>query len=406
MKHFGALYLFEWKKLLGKKIVWISFLLGILISSLSLSAPLLGNYYLDGTFMGTNYEMYQTDKTYAKELGGRKIDQRLLEETITAYRKIPETETLGIHYMATEEYQKYARPYDEIFIFIRRMTGMPVSEIMRSWQPSETDLYAKRRSYQTSLWEAWRLSAGEMDFWRQCEEQIKTPYLYEEHKRYHVILSNFQVVGLFVLLLTAICLSGIFTDEHTRKTDQIVLCSPLGKAELYLAKIAVGISFSAASATLYWLFVLIVTRCLYGTNGCRAAFQLLDGPNANPVTCGQAVLIAYGNMLAAAIIISVFVMVLSELLKSSIATLATVTGLLFLSMLFRVPNQYRVLAQIWDWLPWSFLAPRNVFGAYTISVFGRYFTPWQAVPVIYLAAGALIAALGKRIYQRFQVSGR
>lgn len=406
MKHFGALYLFEWKKLSGKRIVWISFLLGILICSLSLSAPLLGNYYIDGTFVGTNYEMYQTDKTYAEALGGREIDQRLLEETIGAYRKIPETETLGIHYMATEEYQKYARPYDEIFVFIRRMTGMPTSEIMRSWQPGESDLYAKRRSFQTSLWENLRLSEDEMDFWRKQDEKIKTPYIYEEHKRYHVILSNYQVVGLFVLLLTAISLSGIFTDEHTRKTDQIVLCSPLGKAKLYLAKIAVGISFSAISATLYQLFVLITTRCLYGTNGCQAAFQLLDGPNAIPVTCGQAVLIAYGNMLAAAIIISVFVMVLSELLKSSVATLAMVTGLLLLSMIFRVPGQYRVLAQIWDWLPWSFLAPRNVFGAYTISAFGRYFTSWQAVPVLYLAAGALIAALGNRVYQRFQVSGR
>lgn len=370
MKHFGTLYLFEWKKLLGKRIVWISFLLGILISSLSLIAPLCGNYYIDGTLMGTNYEMYRIDKTYAEALGGRKIDQRLLEETIGAYRKIPETETLGFHYMATEEYQKYARPYDEIFVFIRRMTGMPTSEVMRTWQPSEADLYAKRRSFQTSLWENLRLSAREINFWRKQDEKIKTPYIYEEHKRYHVILSN------------------------------------LGKAKLYLAKIAVGISFSAITATLYWIFVLIVTRCLYGMNGYQAAFQLLDGPNAIPVTCGQAVLIAYGNLLAAAIIISVFVMVLSELLKSSIATLAMVTGLLLLSMIFRVPSQYRVLAQIWDWLPWSFLAPRNVFGAYTISAFGRYFTSWQAVPVLYLAVGVGIVAIGKPVYQRFQVSGR
>lgn len=111
-------------------------------------------------------------------------------------------------------------------------------------------------------------------------------------------------------------------------------------------------------------------------------------------------------MLFAAVITSVFVMVLSELLHSNIATLAISTGLLMIAMIVNIPEQYRILAQIWNWLPWCFIAPWNVFGRYTISIPGHYLAPWQAVPVIYLALSAMIAAIGKPVYQRFQITGR
>lgn len=404
MNNFGVLYRYECKKLLSKKIVWISFSLCMVIIIVSLVAPFLGDYYLGGEFVDTNYNMYQTDKRYSKALNGKEINQNLLEETIAAYRKIPEIP--GLHYTLTEEYQQYARPYSEIFNFIRGTTDMQTSEVVLSWQPSEEDLYAKRQIWLTSLWEDLGLSKGEMDFWQKREAQLKEPYVYQAHEGYGALILTYQTVGLFVLLLSAICLSGIFSDEHTRKTDQIILCSPLGKTKLYWAKIMAGISFAVMSTILFFVFTFVITICLYGAEGFHAVFQLIYTRNSDPVTVGQAVIIAYGNMMVAAILTSVFVMVLSELLHSNIATLAVSTGLLIMAMVIAVPEQYRVLAQIWDWFPWCFLTPWNVFGQYTISIFGHYLTPWQAVPMIYLILGVMITAIGKPIYQRFQVSGR
>lgn len=367
MKHFGTLYLFEWKKLLGKRIVWISFLLVLLMLAIAVFSPLFGGYYIDGKYMGTTYEMHQTDRAYAKTLNGRKIDQNLLEETIEAYRKIPKD--LDIHYMATDEYQKYARPYSEIFVFLRQMTGMMTSELMYSWEPDENDLSAKRRAYLLSYWKEQRLSAGEVEFWSSLENQIKTPYIYQEHGGYNIIFSCYQGIGFFMLML-------------------------------------IGISFSVLSAFLLFAFYALCAFCLYGAEGFGAAYQFRDALCSDPLSCGQALLIDLFLLLIVAVFVSIFVMVLSELLQSGTATLAVSAGLLLLSIIVRVPQQYRVPAQIWNWLPWSFLAPLNVFGNYTLCVFGHYFTPWQAVPVLYLAAGVAIAALGKPVYQRFQVSGR
>ncbi len=404
MNNFIVLYKYEWKKLLDKKIVWITFSLCIMVIIVSLWVPFVGSYYVGGEQIDTNFNMYQIDKRYSKSLSGKAINQELLEETIKAYRKIPYTK--GLNYTLTKEYQQYARPYSAIFNFIVGTTDMQTSDVILSWQPNEDDLYTKRQEWLKSMWEEFGLSKGEIDFWQERELQIKIPFVYEHHEAYNTLLSCYQTVGLFVLLLIAICLSGIFSEEHTRKTDQIILCSPLGKTLVYWIKITTGISFAVVSTILLSLFTFIMTICLHGTDGFHAVFQLIYTRNSDPISCGQAILIAYGTMIITAIVTSIFVMVLSELLHSNIATLAVSTALLIMSMFVVIPEQYRLLAQIWDWLPWCFLTPWNVFGKYTIFIFGHYFTSWQAVPMIYLMVSMVIAVVGKPIYQRFQVSGR
>lgn len=404
MNNFWVLYRYECKKLLCRKIVWITFTLCIVTTIVSLCVPFIGSCYEEGELIDTNLNMYQTDKRYSEALNGREINQELLEETIAAYRKIPYTKEL--RYLLTEEYQQYARPYSAIFNFIVETTDMETSDVILSWQPCEDDLYEKRQIWLNSMWEESGLSEGEIDFWQEREAQIKKPFVYQHHEAYSTLISCYQTVSLLVLLLIAICLSGIFSEEHTRKTDQIILCSLLGKTRLYCTKIAAGISFAVFSAILLSLLTFITTFCLYGTDGFNAAFQLVYTGSSDPVTCGQAILIAFGNMLFAAAVMGIFVMILSELLNSNIAALAISTGLLIVAMIVVVPEQYRLLAQIWDWLPWCFLTPWNVFGEYTLSIFGHYFTSWQAVPIIYLVASIVTAIVGRLLYQRFQVSKR
>ena len=104
MNNFRVLYQYECKKLFGRKIVWITFALCIVTIIISLCVPFIGSYYAGGELIDTNLNMYQTDKRYSEALSNREINQELLEETITAYRKIPYTKEL--QYSLTEEYQQ------------------------------------------------------------------------------------------------------------------------------------------------------------------------------------------------------------------------------------------------------------------------------------------------------------
>ena len=104
-------------------------------------------------------------------------------------------------------------------------------------------------------------------------------------------------------------------------------------------------------------------------------------------------MILYGCVIVTSVVFSTVVMLPSEIFRSNTAALAITFGMLIFSMMCSVPSQYRVLAQIWDWLPSGFLIPWNIFDIRLVSAFGHYLTAWQAVPLIYIFAGMIIAAI-------------
>ena len=115
MNTFKSLYFYECKKIWNRTIVKISLILCLILVVISGTVRLFGNYVVDGEILGSNYNEIKKDQGYARELNGRKIDQNLLEEMVAAYRKVPVTPEK--HYTGSPEYQKYARPYSEIFNF-------------------------------------------------------------------------------------------------------------------------------------------------------------------------------------------------------------------------------------------------------------------------------------------------
>lgn len=402
MNQLFILYRYELKKILNRKIVWISICLCFTITAFTILSSLIGDYYVEGVKKDTHYNMFQIDKKYQQALNGREINQALLDEVSNAYGMLPDTDQ---PYAATEEYQLYARPYSSIFNFIGTSTNMTTAERL-AWKADEGSFYQMRLEMLEELWQNMRLSDGEKEFWNQKETKIQKPFVYFYKESYWMLFDSLNTISLLALMLIAICLSGVFPEEHVRKTDQLILCSTQGKCKLYWAKILSGISFSAGISLALSSFAFILAFCVYGAEGFGSAFQLIYSRCSYPLTTGQALLISYGMIIIVSIAAGVFVMTISELLRGSIAALSISTGILILSMLLNIPEQYRVLSQIWSWLPGSFLSPWNIFDIRLISVFGQHFTAWQAVPVLYLISGAVIALIGKAVYQNYQVSGR
>lgn len=402
MNNLGTLYYYELKKLLKRKIVWITLLLCLTATAVTMVAGLLGSYYIDNKKVDTNYNMFLIDREYQKVLEGKEINQSLLEEMSNAYHMIPLT---AERYNLTEEYQKYARPYSEIFNFVRNATNMTASEAMQ-WIPNQKDLYAKRQVVLENDWKNANLSDVEKEFWRQKEAELKTPFVYQITESYFMLFRAVTTIGLLVLLSVSVCLAGTFAEEHIRRTDQLILCSTHGKGMAYWVKVLMGISFAIGISLIISTFAFMLAFAAYGTESFHAILQLIFAEYSYPLTVGQAVLILYGCLLVTAVIFSVIVMLLSEMFRSSIATLAVTSGMLILSMVCSVPPQSRILSQIWDYLPSGFLTPWNIFDIRLLSVFGHHFTAWQAVPIIYLLVSIVIVMFEKMIYQRYQVSGR
>lgn len=401
MNNLFTLYGYELKKLVQKKLVWVSLLVCMAAIVFSILFPLLGTYYADGTAVSTNYEQHLIDQAYRKALSGKPIDQSLLEETIAAYKDLP----IETDYVLTEEYQTYARPYSEIFHLIRIWTGMDKQAIVQ-WVPDEAALYAAMmEQFEESAINNY-LTEAEIVYWQGQADTLTTPVVYRFHEAYRIILEDFLTVGFMMLLFAAIALSGSFPDENTHRTDQLVLCTAYGKRRLYWVKLFSGITVGCVGALLMTAMTWVLSLCVYGAEGFDTAMQIFYTGYAGNITIGQACLIAYGCLLVTALLISIFVMFLSELFHSSIAAISITTGMIIAGMFIQIPAEYRILGQLWDYLPTCFLTMWNIFDLRLISLFDMQFTSYQIVPLIYIVFAVLMAWLGSRIYCRRQISGR
>ncbi len=402
MDNFAILYRYELKKLFQKKILWVTLFICLFAIAFSILFPLAGSYYVDGVLIDSNYNMYLTDQGYRKALSGCAIDQALLEETITAYSHVPMEQ---IPYSLTEEYQTYARPYSEIYHLIRLWTGLDTVSAA-NWSADENALYTAMEQTMHNHWDYSYLTESEIAYWEKQLGELQTPFVYQYHDGYMTILEVFLTVGFMMMLYTAIALANVFPDEHTLRTDQLLLSAPKGKGTIYWVKLLAGISAGLMGALLMTLLTWAVSLAVYGTEGFDMPIQLFYTTYAGKLSIGQACLIAYSCLMVTAFVISVMVMFLSELLHSGIAALSVTTAMIVASCLYQFPAEYRLLSQLWDYLPTSFLAMWNVFDHRLISLLGTHFTSYQIVPLIYIFVGIMLSILGKQLYIRYQVSGR
>jgi len=402
VRNLWTLYRYEIRKLTGRKLLWVTALLCAAGVAISAFAGIIGTYYVDGKPIESNYEAFRKDQAYRKAISGRAIDEMLLRETVDGYRHVPAD---AGRYTLTEEYETYARPYSDIFNLIRAWTGMDLSSI-QSWEPDEAELYEARMQMIERSWQSALLTQKEKAYWREMEGRINKPFVYRYHEGYEMILNCFLTVGVMLLVFVAVCLPNLFADEHTQRTDQLVLSCPQGRMPAYWAKMLAGVTVCVAAAILMTLLIMGLCLLFYGTEGFDMPFQAYNSGYSYPISIGQACLIAYGMLIAASVLAAVFVMVTSELFRSGIAALSISTALIILGNVVMIPAQYRVLAQIWDWSPMAYLSAWNVFDSRTLVLFGRCFPSWQVVPGIYLLLSGALSFAGARIYRQYQVTGR
>ncbi len=393
---------YELKKLLNRKVVWVSMVVSLLLCAITVCSPLIGSYYVNGEAVSTNYEEFQTDKAYQLALDGRVIDEALIGEMQEAYAKVPlEVE----QYSLTEEYQEYARPYSAIYHYVRLTTGLTGEEAIR-WVADTENMHEKRLESQEKRWESYLLTDIEKDYWRAQEEKIEHPVVFRYMGAYSVLISAVYTVGLVAIFVVSICLAGAFPQEHAKRTDQLILSSKWGRRKVYGAKFGAGILLAFGMSLVMVLFTLVLTLAVYGTEGFQGAFQLEYSGSSAAISVGEAALIAYTMVLFAGVFMGTLVMMLSEVLHSSVGTLAIATGIIVLPMFFIMPEEYRVLGQLWSYLPSDFVAVWSLFSPQTVVIGKVVLQAWQAVPVLYTVLGVVFALVTKRAFVRYQVNGR
>lgn len=395
MKHFITIYLFECKKILNKKIVWAAAAVMLALELAANVCSLLISYKYtdaDGNIAyWTGYEEDMGIKEAAQAIAGRKIDDSLLSEMKKAYG---DAHSVG-------EMTKDRRTYQEVYNYVINYT-----DYEKVLAVDEESLYQIRRDALDEENLYWELNEEEIRYWEQQENTIEKPFTYEYKSGACLFFARLILLTCLWLAFIAIGLANFFGDEHVRRTDQLILCSKNGKAPLYLAKIAAGVTFGMGGTVLFYLVQFVVIAAIYGMGGFDLPIQLYLWMSALPISLGGAIVISFWLSLAAAVLSSVFTMLLSELFRNGVAALSVVSGVTLFTVFVSVPIRYGVVSQLYTFMPMQFFNDTAFLDKRLFHIFGKYFTGLQMAPVFYLATAVVLAGIGYRVYKGYQVQGR
>ena len=417
MNNFGTMYVFELKKIFKRKIVWITLAVMVLISIfMGVAETLSINTYVtegDETEI-SGYEAIKREKENDLTIIGKKIDDALLSEVKDAYKGIYYTTYSEERVAVTgnisseesvEDAKKRVKEQErlrKIYLYVRRITG----DDNAIHVIDEDGLYEERMKNIQEEMTAQELTEGERAYWQEREEAITKPFTYGYAAGWELVLGELYSLNSMQLLVIAICLSTLFSEEHVRKTDQLILCSRYGKQKLYFAKLLAGITFALCSAFVLFLCSLVPTLLTYGTDGFDVALQIYAPMACWDITMGQAVLLMLLVYLAAAVLNSVISMFLSEALRNSVAVMGLMTGGMFLTLVIMIPTKYRVISQIYELLPTTIMGLWKFSDYRLINIFGGYFTNLQFAPILYVICSMVLIFVGTKLYRNYQVSGR
>lgn len=197
----GTLYCFEIKKMLRQKVLWIAILL--------MTAVLIGSGFAD-IIAGKS-----ASSETCKQFSGRVIDDALLKEV-----------------------QENADPEDVIVFrnFITFCMGSSEHGIVNAEQ-----VYTARAKANEQQMTQAHLTDAEKEYWQKKESEIKKPFTYYFEEGYAGIYTTVYVANFMLLILTAIAVCGLFSDERINGTDQIIYSSTK-KETLFTAKMLAGLS--------------------------------------------------------------------------------------------------------------------------------------------------------------------
>ncbi len=400
----GVLLKFEIKKIVMKKSTIAAFVILFAIQVFLAIGGSLGTTYADDVFVETHAERNRIDREYGIALSGRAIDDELLAQVRDAYGKVDWSSS---GYLLSDVYANEVRQYENIILYLKFWTG---SSVFADNQLTEAAIYDLRGQQRDSIWEYYKLSDKEKDYWRKKDAEVKIPFIYEYALGYDS-LTGMQGMYMTCMLMTffiGISMVTVFADEHTRRTDQLILSARYGKGRVYFAKILAG-SLVVFGVNVLFTGTLIVGRFFsYGAEGFGAAIQSVVAPwYSYPLAMGWVLLLMIGILLLSSVMTAVFAMLLAELLESSVGAMAVVAGLLFAARLVPVPPSLGVLSQAWNYLPINLLKIDEGFlDLRTVSLFGLQLTGWQFAPVLYAALIGVMVFAGSRFYRKYQVNGR
>ena len=207
------------------------------------------------------------------------------------------------------------------------------------------------------------------------------------------------------VLLSAMCLCRLFSEEHRTRTDQLVLTSAKGKTTVFWARWAAGCSFAAGLTLVLSGGYILVYGGFYGLDGFSTALRLWSGGTLPlHLSMGGFVLVLLALLVLGGMAMGGLVMLISELLRSAVLALAVPFLLSGITVLGLFQGQGRLVEQVASYLPFSRISTATLYDYFLVPPFQLNAIEFS-VP-LYVLLVLLFGGLCWLCYRKYQVTGR
>lgn len=390
MSSYLELIRFEYNKILRKKSTIITLVLGIILTALISVGPLMGYSYINGEKFESNYEGMKKDREYIRALSGREINKTLLAEAIEAYSNIPLT---GGRYTDTDEYQKYARPYSEIYYFIRLVYGInSISELTSVTGESLDCFYEIRQDRIEKIIESTAMSPKEKAYSIDLSRKVNTPFIYSYTDGYKRFFTQMYVAAFLACFVCTVCISPIFAGEYADRMDGFVFSSRYGRNRMIGAKLFTGITFTVLLCLIITVVSYITVMAFFGWDGADSPVQFYFPLSIVPYSMGEAallysVLVLSGNMLSSSL-----TMFLSSKLKSPFAVIVIMTAISTFPLYISVSDNVLWVYHLLNLIPVRMFSLDNITGVFSVDILGLVIRPFGLI-ISFAAAASIVLVL-------------
>lgn len=406
MNNFWTLVCYEYKKILHKKSALIAFAFAFVLIVFSCFTMVMGNNS-QGNYDNENMSAYEAmlmDKSYEKALEGRPLDGALILEASEAYQKIDKNVT---KYTESAGYQKYARPYSSVYALIDAAYVQPgnafnIDDFQSISEEDANNYYAKRENqYRVNLTNNPLFSDSDVEKIMDLDQAVQKPFImaYKDgYQRFFALSITTMTALLFVI---SFCISPIFSDEYSKKTDSLILTAKNGRKTFLYAKIFTSISVAFVLALLFILSTYFTCMAIYGFDGTNAQIQLLIPAVTYPFTMLEATILLIVTSLFGAFLHTGICMFFSSITRNSITPMA-ITSVLILAGMFNGTSMI-ILNKVRFFLPSAMGSFWDITTQLVFDIFGMQIMLYQMICIVSFILGVLFLLVAFQNFKRHQV---
>ena len=393
MKNFGTLYRYELKKLLLRKLSWVTVVLLAVFCAYSVfskgpattmggTLPVIdenGNEPEEFLYF-SGEEIYATYLKSAGVLDGRVLDDELFQEML---ENLPDLDDLELYVYFWTEDATYSNIYsilDGLFANPRNVTA----EEFYAVQWERTQLYLDQQGVERE-----GLSEGEKEYWTEQTAKIEKPFVYRTHWQGTSALTNFfNILVAFLPVVAAVCVCMVFSEDRRTRMDALVFSTQESRLPLYLAKVLAGATTAALAGVVILGVTVAAHLAVWGVRGFDACIQMYMLELPRTITVGQMLLIMSVLLVLYTMLCGGITMLIAAITRNSIVALAV------LALLVQILDRFRPGPYGWaGYLPNYLISRDGVRNAELVNIFGVYLNNFQFGPLLYLAITMLLLAL-------------